>query len=183
MKNIGVLISGGGSNLQAIIDACESGILKGLARVAVVVSNRADAYGLERAEKHKIPAFFFNPRDFNANSAYCSMISGELRKHKVDIVCLAGYMSLIDPCLLNDFKNKIINIHPALLPKYGGKGMYGHHVHEAVIAAGESESGVTVHWVNEVYDSGEIILQRKVPVLINDTPEELAARVLAVEHI
>lgn len=183
MINIGVLISGGGSNLQAVIDACEYGVLKGLARVVVVVSNKTDAFGLERAKMHDIPSKFIDPRGFADNASYCAKITEEMKKRNVELVCLAGFMRMVDPGLITAFRGKVINIHPALLPNYGGKGMYGHFVHEAVIKAGEKESGATVHWVNEVYDSGPVILQKKVPVMTDDTPAALAKRVLEVEHL
>jgi len=183
LYRLAVLISGGGSNLQSIIDSCDSGELKGLAAVAVVVSNKPDAYGLERAKKHGIPALFLNPKEHVSNKAFCKSISGKLVEYKVDLVCLAGYMNFIDSCLLKSFKGKVINIHPALLPKFGGKGMYGHHVHEAVVAAGEIESGATVHFVDEVYDHGKIILKKKVKVLKKDTCDTLSKRVLEAEHI
>ena len=180
MIKIGVLISGGGSNLQSIIDACESGILKGKAQVSVVISNRADAFGLERAKKKGIPAEFIDRKKHADAMSFCAAIKNELEKHNVELLCLAGFLSKLEPNLVKSFK--IVNIHPALLPKYGGKGMYGHHVHEAVVKAGEKESGATVHWVDEHYDHGNIILQEKVAVLAGDTPEALAARVLKVEH-
>lgn len=180
MTRLGVLVSGGGSNLQAIIDACEKGILKGKAEVAVVISNKAEAFGLERAKKHGIPAVLIDKRSCADAGSFCAEIQKELVKNKVDLVCLAGYLLKLEPGIVQGFK--IINIHPALLPKYGGKGMYGHFVHEAVIAAGEKESGATVHWVDEHYDNGKIVMQEKVSVLNDDTPEALAKRVLEVEH-
>jgi phosphoribosylglycinamide formyltransferase-1 len=180
MVKLGVLISGGGSNLQAIIDACEKGILKGKAEVSVVISNKAEAFGLERAKKHGIPAVFIDKKLCSDAGVFCGEIRKELVKHRADLVCLAGYLLKLEPGLVQGFK--IINIHPALLPKYGGKGMYGHFVHEAVLEAGEKETGATVHWVDEHYDNGKIIIQRKVPVEKGDTPETLAKRVLAVEH-
>ena len=180
MIKLGVLISGDGSNLQAILDACEFGILKGKAEVTAVISNRKDAYGLQRAIKHNIPSIFVDKKCFTDAGAFCEEIKRRLIEHKTDIVCLAGYLLKLEPCLIGSFKT--MNIHPALLPKYGGKGMYGHFVHEAVIKAGDKESGATVHWVDEHYDHGNIILQGKVPVLAGDTPETLASRVLDVEH-
>jgi phosphoribosylglycinamide formyltransferase 1 len=180
MIKLGVLISGGGSNLQAIIDACEFGILKGKAEVVAVISNKKDAYGLIRAMKHDIPAIFVDKKCFADSGAFCEAIKKRLIEHKAGIVCLAGYLLKLEPCLIGSFK--IMNIHPALLPKFGGAGMYGHFVHEAVLKAGEQESGATVHWVDGDYDHGEIILQNRVPVFDIDTPETLAARVLEVEH-
>jgi phosphoribosylglycinamide formyltransferase 1 len=180
MLRLGVLISGGGSNLQAIIDACGFGILNGIAEVAAVISNKKDAYGLARAKKHNIPAIFIDSKACKDSISFCEETKKELLKHKIDLVCLAGYLLKLEPDLVRSFK--IINIHPALLPKYGGKGMYGHFVHEAVIKVGDKESGATVHWVDEHYDHGAIILQEKVPVLPEDTPQTLAKKVLEVEH-
>ena len=171
---LGVLVSGGGSNLQAIIDACENGVLRGKAEVAVVISSRPDAFALQRASRHGIDTLA-------APGNTAEMISC-LRSHNVGLVCLAGYMRKLEDLFIEAFRGRIINIHPALLPKFGGKGMYGHFVHESVLAAGEKEAGATVHYVDEEYDHGEIILQKKVPVLKDDTPERLAKRVLAVEH-
>jgi len=179
---IGVLVSGGGTNLQAIIDACESGILKGLAEIVVVISSRPDAYALERAQKHGIHSKPITRRNFDNDASFCAAIAEELKAHSVDLVCLAGFVHMISPEFISRFQGKILNIHPALLPKYGGKGMYGHHVHNAVIKAREKESGATVHWVDEHYDHGDIIIQKKVPVLPDDNCESLAKRVLEAEH-
>lgn len=180
MIGIGVLISGGGSNLQAIMDACKSGILKGKAVVSIVISNRQDAFGLERARKNGIRSVFLNRKDFESAAAFCEEIKRMLLQNNVNLVCLAGFLSKLEPNVIKRFK--IINMHPALLPKYGGQGMYGHYVHEAVLKSGEKESGATVHWVDEHYDHGDIILQEKIPVAADDTPNTLAARVLEVEH-
>jgi phosphoribosylglycinamide formyltransferase 1 len=179
---IGILISGGGSNLQAIIDSCEAGALKGLAEVAVVISNKREAFGLERAKKHNIPALFVDPKQFADPKLFCGELVKELKKHKTDILCLAGFLLKLDSNLVKEFKGRLLNIHPALLPKFGGKGMYGHHVHEAVIRSGENCSGATVHFVDEEYDHGSIIKQETVQVLAGDTPEALAARILKIEH-
>ncbi|MHB9155160.1 MAG: phosphoribosylglycinamide formyltransferase [Endomicrobiales bacterium] len=179
---IGVLVSGGGSNLQAIIDACEAGVLKGLAEVAVVISNRSDAFALERAKKHGIPGFFIDRKQFKDGAAYCEKLVEVLKERRAGLVCLAGFLLKLEPNFIRAFKGRIINIHPALLPKFGGKGMYGHHVHEAVVAAKEQESGATVHWVDEEFDHGEMIIQAKVTVPATDTPDALARRVLEVEH-
>jgi phosphoribosylglycinamide formyltransferase 1 len=181
MTKIGALVSGGGTNLQAIIDACESGYLPDT-RVVVVISNKQDAYALERAKKHKIDGVFLDRKAYSSPAEYSSAILKELEKRDVNLVCLAGYLLKLDPDIIRRYKGRIMNIHPALLPKFGGPGMYGHHVHEAVIKAGEKESGCTVHFVDEVYDNGEIILQSKVPVLKTDTPETLAKRILEKEH-
>jgi len=177
---LAVLVSGGGSNLQAIIDACQQNNLN--AEVAVVVSNRDKIYALERAKKHNIETIVALPKDFPDKTIYSQYIADELKKRNIDLVCLAGYLLKLEPNFIRSFKGRIINIHPALLPKFGGDGMYGHFVHEAVLKAKEKESGPTVHFVDEVYDNGEIILQAKVPVLPNDTPDTLAKRVLEQEH-
>jgi phosphoribosylglycinamide formyltransferase-1 len=179
---LGVLVSGGGSNLQAIIDACTGGILKDVAEVVVVIANRADAFGLERARKHGIPAVFADRKKFADAAAYCAYLVKELQMHNVALVCLAGFLLKLEPNFVAAFPGRILNIHPALLPKFGGKGMYGHHVHEAVVAAGEKESGATVHLVDVEYDHGPAIIQGRVPVLPDDTPDALAARVLETEH-
>jgi phosphoribosylglycinamide formyltransferase-1 len=181
MFKLGVLISGDGSNLQSIIDSCESGFIPDT-QVSVVISNKETAFGLERATKHHIPSFFVNPKEFDTMTDYYTKISQILTGHSIDLVCLAGFLLKIEPSLFTVFKNRVVNIHPALLPKFGGKGMYGHHVHEAVLQSGETESGPTVHYVDEIYDHGKIILQSKVPVLPDDTPDTLAARVLEQEH-
>ena len=178
---IGVLVSGSGSNLQAIIDATRSTTLEN-AEVAAVISNKKDAYALERARKAGIDALFLNPKEFPDRRDYFEKISEELRKRKADLVCLAGFLLKLESNILERFSGRILNIHPALLPKFGGQGMYGHYVHEAVIRKGEKESGCTVHVVDEEFDHGEIVLQRKVPVLPGDTAEKLAARVLKEEH-
>lgn len=179
---LGVLISGGGSNLQAIIDACAGGVLAGVATIAVVIANRADAYGLERARAAGVPAICLEPRAFGSRREHSAALLETLRQHTVDIVCLAGYLLKVEPDVLAAFSGRMLNIHPALLPKYGGAGMYGHHVHEAVIAAGDTESGATVHVVDGEYDHGPVILQETVPVMPGDTADALARRVLSVEH-
>ncbi|MFA5859809.1 MAG: phosphoribosylglycinamide formyltransferase [Elusimicrobiota bacterium] len=181
MVNIGVLVSGGGTNLQAIIDAVESGKITN-GRIVVVISNRSDAYALERASKHGIPAVFLERKKFGDNNEYHSAVKTELVNHDVGLVILAGYLLKLSSGFVKHFHGKILNIHPALLPKFGGKGMYGHYVHEAVLASGVKESGCTVHVVDSEYDHGKIVLQSKVPVLPGDTPETLAKRVLVEEH-
>ncbi|MCK9582711.1 MAG: phosphoribosylglycinamide formyltransferase [Endomicrobiales bacterium] len=182
MKRIGVLVSGGGSNLEAIIEACKNGVLKDIAQVYVVISNKSDAYALQRAKNNNIAGVFVDRKKFTTSLEFSDAILQELMKYKVDLVCLAGFMQKIETNLINVFKGKILNIHPALLPKFGGKGMHGRLVHEAVIAAKESKSGATVHLVDEHYDHGKIVAQIEVPVLVNDTPQTLAQRVLKVEH-
>lgn len=168
---VAVLASGGGTNLQALLDACGPAAP---ARVTRVVSNRAEAAALERARAAGIPAVVL--RD-PADAAELLAALGD-----ADLVVLAGYLKLIPAAAVARFPRRMINIHPALLPAFGGPGMYGHRVHAAVLASGATESGATVHYVDEQYDRGPIIAQRTVPVLPGDTAETLAARVLAVEH-
>lgn len=179
--NVGFLASHGGSNMQAIIDACKAGRLHGTP--VVVISNNADSRALERARTEGIPGYHLSGTTHPDPESLDRAILDTLVRHKVDVVALAGYMKKLGPRTLAHFRGRILNIHPALLPKHGGKGMYGIHVHEAVIAAGEKESGVTVHLVNEEYDRGPILAQVRVPVEPGDTPETLAERVLVQEHI
>jgi len=177
---LGFLASGRGSNMLAIINNCKAGRLN--AEPAVVISNNADAGALEYARGAGIPAFHLSSKTHKDDSVLDDEITNTLKSHKVDWVILAGYMKKIGPGLLEEFKGKIFNIHPSLLPKHGGQGMYGLHVHEAVLASGETETGVTIHMVDGEYDQGRILAQEKVPVEADDTPELLAARVLKVEH-
>ena len=177
---VAVFISGGGSNLQSLIDASKSGILD--AEIAWVVSGRRDAFGLERAAKAGIESFVFKMIRYDTPQEAGADLFGKLKERKIDYIALAGYLNLLPSAVVTAYRNRIVNIHPALLPKYGGKGMYGHHVHEAVIAAGDAESGVSFHIVDEVYDNGPVIAQSRVPVQPGDTPETLAARVLELEH-
>ena len=177
---LGVLASGGGTNLQAIIDRSEAGSLD--AQVVVVISNNSDAGALARAAAHGIPALHLSRRTHPEPTDLDGALRDGFVDHGVEWVVLAGYMRPIGPLVRRAFKDRILNIHPALLPKFGGQGMYGIHVHEAVLASGESESGVTVHLVTEEYDTGPTIGQCRVPVEPNDTPEILQKRVLAQEH-
>jgi len=177
---IGVFASHGGSNLQAIMDACKDGIIDG--EVAVVVCNNSGALAIERAGKAGIPSYHLSSRNYPDNSELDEAMLLVLQKHKVNIVALAGYMKKLGPTILDEFRDRILNIHPALLPKHGGKGMFGLNVHKSVLEAGDSESGATVHLVNDRYDEGSILGQVVVPVLEGDNPEKLAARVLPEEH-
>jgi phosphoribosylglycinamide formyltransferase-1 len=171
---VAVCVSGRGSNLVALLDAL-SGSTK--AEVVLVFSNRADAPALDRARERGIPAAVLaNHRDATEWSAL-------LNEHRVDLVVLAGYLKLVPAGITREFRNRMLNIHPALLPEFGGPGMYGHHVHEAVVASGATRSGATVHLVDEQYDRGAILAQARVPVLPGDTAETLAARVLKAEHL
>jgi phosphoribosylglycinamide formyltransferase-1 len=182
MIRLVILASGDGSNMQAIVDAYKFGVLKGLAEVVLVISNNTNAFVLERAKKENIKSIYIERKSFKDDESFNKKILAELQAANADLVCLAGYMRMIDKEILKVYKGRILNIHPALLPKFGGKGMYGHFVHESVVKAGEKKSGATVHFVNGEYDSGEIILQKEVEVSKSDTPEEVARKVLEVEH-
>ena len=181
MKNISVLVSGGGTNFQAIIDNVENGYIEN-ARIALVISSNPKAFALERAAKHGIKSVVIGKNEYPDMAERTDAIIEALEAENTDLIILAGYMTVLQPKLIERFRNRIINIHPSLIPKYCGKGMYGHFVHEAVLAGGEKESGATVHFVDEGVDTGKIILQRTVPVLEGDTPDTLAARVLEIEH-
>lgn len=174
---LGILVSGSGSNLQSIIDAVENGQLT--SEIVCVISNKEQAYGLERARKHNMTGIFIDPKASN----YDELLLNTLKAHEVDLVVLAGYLKIIDQELIEAYKGRIINIHPSLLPKYGGKGYYGIHVHAAVIKAREKESGATVHHVDIGIDTGETILQKKLEVYAEDTAESLQKRILdEIEH-
>jgi phosphoribosylglycinamide formyltransferase 1 len=175
MLKLGVLISGRGSNLQAIIDACEAG--KVPAGVAVVISNNPEAGGLERAKKHNIPAIVVEPKGFKDKNIYELEIVKELKKHNVELVCLAGYMRIVGQVLLEHFPHKIINIHPSLLPSFPGL-----HAQRQALDHGVTVTGCTVHFVDEGCDTGPIIVQSAVPVKENDTEETLSERILQQEH-
>lgn len=177
---IAFLASGTGSNVRAVVDACNSGSLK--AFPAVVISNNASAPVLAFARDRNIPAIHLERAQFDTAAELDRAMLTTLQHHKVDLVILAGYLKLLGPETVNIFSRRILNIHPALLPKYGGKGMYGLNVHRAVIEAGETETGVTIHLVNERYDEGDVVAQTSVPVLPDDTPEQLGKRVLKREH-
>lgn len=173
---LAVLASGGGSNLQAILDHLESLGAERAAEVVLVASDRADAGALAKARaNHVSTAVIAKPSDGPA-------LVRLLEMHRVDFIALAGYLKFVPSGVTARWRGRIVNVHPALLPKFGGAGMYGRKVHEAVIAAGERESGATVHHVNGEFDSGAIISQQRVPVEPGDTPESLAARVLVAEH-
>ncbi len=177
---IAVFLSGKGSNFSAILAAIQSGRLK--AEVALVVSNTPEAGGLQIGREHGILSVVIERASFASGEEFGMKMLDLLGTHNIDLIALAGYMRKIPPLVIKAFPKKIVNIHPALLPKFGGKGMFGHYVHEAVIAAGETESGATVHYVDEIYDNGEIICQRKLNINPGETPESLAARVLELEH-
>ncbi|HEX5818950.1 MAG TPA: phosphoribosylglycinamide formyltransferase [Gemmatimonadales bacterium] len=170
---VAVAVSGRGSNLEALLRALGDG---GEARVVLVLSNRADAPALDRARERGIAAAVL--ADFRSGAEWL----GLLERHGAELLVLAGYLKLVPTDVIARYRGRILNVHPALLPAFGGPGMYGHRVHEAVLASGATESGCTVHLVDEEYDRGAILGQRRVPVLPGDTPEALAARVLAEEH-
>lgn len=171
MLNIAVLVSGGGSNLQSIIDDCEKKEING--QIKVVISNKQNAYGLERARKHGIKAIFENNED---------KIIEILKEENIDLVVLAGYLKIISKNFVDQFENKIMNIHPSLIPSFCGEGYYGEKVHQAVIDYGAKVSGATVHFVNDKADAGPIIMQETVKVMDNDDAKILASRVLEIEH-
>lgn len=181
MLTVAVFGSGKGSNFEAIIRAIEGGKLPGV-RVAVVISNNSGAGILALARSHGLPSLHITERQFADEERYVASLAATLKRHEVNFIALAGYMKRIPRQIVATYRNRIVNIHPALLPKFGGKGMFGVHVHEAVLAAHETVSGATVHIVDEEYDHGQIIVQRQVPVLPGDTPDMLAARVLELEH-
>lgn len=180
MKHIVVFASGSGTNFQAVIDAAEAGRIN--AHISGLLASKAGIKALERARKHDIPTKVLSPSDFDDPSRYESELLQTLEDWEADLIVLAGYMLKVPNSVLEQYQNKIINIHPSLLPKYGGKGFYGLNVHKAVLANDEEESGCTVHYVTEEYDKGPIIDQVKVPVLETDDAETLAARVLEQEH-
>ncbi len=178
IERLAVMVSGGGTNLQAVLDACANGRIP--ARVVCVISSRAGVYALERSAKAGVPAQLISPRDFADQRAHDAAVIAALESRGAQAVVLAGYMSILGPDLVHKFP--IVNIHPALIPSFCGKGYYGHHVHAAVLNYGAKVSGATVHFVDEGTDTGPIIMQQCVDVLDGDTPETLAARVLEVEH-
>lgn len=178
--SIAVFASGGGTNLQALIDAVKSGRLRG--GIGAVISNNSGAFALERALREHIPAYHVSGKLYPEKNQFLSKMSEILDRNGTNLIVLAGYMKLLPVEIVREYRSRIINIHPALLPKYGGKGMYGINVHKAVLESGDKMSGATVHLVDEIYDHGAILIQRKVPVMPDDTPETLAARVLTVEH-
>lgn len=171
MLNIAVCVSGGGTDLQSIIDACEAGKING--QIRLVISNRKKAYGLERARLHGIQAELIKDED---------EILKRFEEEKIDVVVLAGYLAIVGDKLIEQYKNRIINIHPSLIPSFCGPGFYGMHVHEAVFKRGVKVSGATVHFVTGEVDGGPIILQRAVDISDLETPEDIQARVLEIEH-
>ena len=174
MVRIAVLVSGGGTNLQTLIDAAEKGDING--EIAAVISDNENAYALERARKHGIKAIYINRKQL------AERLIIELQRLDIELVVLAGFLSILDRELVKAYEGRIINIHPSLIPSFCGKGFYGERVHKAALEYGVKVSGATVHFVDEGTDSGPIIFQEAVPVYFEDTSETLAARVLQVEH-
>lgn len=179
MLNIGVLVSGNGSNLQSIIDSIEKSYIDG--RISVVISNKPQAYGFERARKAGIPTAAFDSKSMT-NEELNNRILDSLKYYNVELVVLAGYLSILSGSIIKEYKNAIINIHPSLIPSFCGSGYYGLRVHKSVIEYGAKISGCTVHFVDEGTDTGPIILQKAVEVMDDDTPETLQKRILEYEH-
>lgn len=177
MKNIVVLVSGGGTNLQALIDAEKNGEIKG-GKITCVISSKADAYALERAEQNGIRTRVLVRKDYPDVHEYSRAVLSALDEERADLVVYAGFMTILDESVCRAYPNKMINVHPALIPSFCGKGFYGLHVHEAVLEKGVKVTGATVHFVTEVCDGGPIILQGTVPVENGDTPEILQRRVM-----
>ena len=177
---IGVLISGGGTNLQSLIDHIKSGYIDG--EIAVVISNKRDAFGLKRAERENIEGLWVDRLAYDSDEEYNRKIIEELKARDVDLVVLAGYLKVLSKEFIRKYKNRIMNIHPSLIPSFCGSGYYGERVHEEVLKYGVKYTGVTVHFVDEGTDTGPIILQRVVEVKDDDTVESLKERVLKVEH-
>lgn len=177
---LGFFASHNGSNMQAIIEACKAGLLD--AKPSVVISNNSESGAMEKALHEGIPAHHLSSKTIPDPDQLDQTILDTLHKHQVELIVLAGYMKRLGEKTLAAYQGRVLNIHPALLPKFGGVGMYGMNVHRAVLAAGERETGVTIHMVDREYDHGDILAQCRVPVLLGDTPEFLAARVLEREH-
>lgn len=177
MVNIAIFVSGSGSNCENIIRYFQT---NGQVNIALVVSNRADAYALTRAKNLNVPSVVLPKADFNNEEKVLKLMAD----HRIDFIVLAGFLLMIPDWLIVAYQRRMINLHPALLPKFGGIGMYGHHVHEAVRKANETETGMTVHWVSNVCDGGEVIAQFRIPITPDDTPDDIADKehILEMEH-
>lgn len=175
MKKIAIFASGNGTNVQRIAEYFSD---KKNINISIILSNKKDAYVLQRAENLDIPSYIFNRYELYKTDN----VLEKLHEHKIDLIVLAGFLWLVPDNILKEYNRRIINIHPALLPKYGGKGMYGAKVHEAIIEANDPETGISIHYVNEKYDEGEIIFQEKIPVEKNDTPDSIAQKVHQLEY-
>ncbi len=185
LSNIAVFVSGSGTNLQALMNACDSGEL--LATVSIVVTDNPDCYAIKRAEAARIPVHIHDRKmlrqmDASQKEKINKELVDKLTELDIELIVLAGYLSILDQSLVDAFPKKIINLHPALIPAYCGKGYYGDRVHKAVLENNETESGITIHFVDGGIDTGEIILQKKIPVFPEDTVETLAARIHELEH-
>lgn len=180
MKNIAVFISGGGTNLQAIINATENKEIN--AKIKLVFSNKKNAYGLERAKKANIETLYLNKKNFSKSEEYDEEILKVLKEKDIDLIVLAGYLGILTSKIISNYRGRIINIHPSLIPSFCGSGFYGEHVHKAVIKKGVKITGATTHFVDEIIDGGAIIMQDTVPVQMNDDYKSIAAKVLEVEH-
>ena len=176
-KRIAVLVSGGGTNLQALIDAEKTGMF-GESKISLVIASKADAYALERAKMADIPAKALVRKEYDSIASYTRALADTLLAEKIDLVVLAGFLTIIDEQMYEAFPNRIINVHPALIPSFSGKGFYGLHVHEAALEKGVKVSGATVHIVTPECDAGPIILQKAVAVMQDDTPETLQKRIM-----
>ena len=174
MKKLAILASGTGSNAERITRYFAE---KKTAEITLIITNKENAGVIERAERLNVPCMVVSSKDFKEGKAL-----EILKRYEIDFIVLAGFLLRIPDDILHNYPNRIVNIHPSLLPKYGGKGMFGHHVHEAVLAAGDAESGITIHYIDEHYDEGAVILQVKCPVLPDDTPDTLASRVHQLEY-
>ena len=175
MKNIAIFASGNGTNAEQMVLHF---VHHPKARVALILTNRSTAFVLERAKRLEVPAYCFSKEQWAEGTEVVEL----LRRHEIDFVVLAGFLARVPDCVLRCFPQRMVNIHPSLLPKFGGKGMYGDRVHQAVLDAGEKESGITIHYTNEHYDEGAIICQHRCPVLPDDTFDTLAARVHQLEY-
>ena len=175
MKHIAIFASGGGTNAEAIIGHFKN---DPEVEISLIVSNNADAFVLERARNHSIPSIIINRKEFRGTE----QLLDDLNSYNIDLIVLAGFMWLVPEYLVKAYENRMVNIHPTLLPKYGGKGIYGMNAHSAVKAVGESETGITIHWVNEHYDEGGIILQKSCMVDPDDSPEQIAEKVHLLEY-
>ncbi|MBQ6794914.1 MAG: phosphoribosylglycinamide formyltransferase [Clostridia bacterium] len=177
MKRIGVLVSGGGTNLQAILDACESGLIKS-GKVVTVVSNKKDVYALERAKNANVEGIVIEKKAFDSIEAFDEALCAHMKSREVDLIVMAGFLCIVGDKLISEFENRIINIHPSLIPSFCGAGFYGLRVHEAALNYGVKVSGATVHYVNGVVDGGKIIKQKAVYIKDDDTPETLQKRIM-----
>ena len=178
MLKLAVLVSGGGTNLQAIMDAIDQGLISE-ARIRTVISNNADAYALERARNYGVEGLLLSPKDFESREDFHQALLDALLEREIDLVVLAGYLVVVPPMVIKAFENRIINIHPSLMPSFCGTGCYGLHVHEKALERGVKVSGATVHFVDEGTDTGPIILQKPVAVHQDDTPAVLQKRIMA----